>query len=197
MTRGPARSAAGVPDYESGKTLYEFTVVVSDGELTDSVDVTLDIDDLNEVPEVSGESLEVFSNSTAVSFDVLGNDVDADGDTLELVSVSADRGATVSIDSETGQVSYTPLEGYEGTETITYTVSDGRGGVETGTVTVSVTSNEAPEHQFVSAYLSIPENIDTTMVIHDGSATDVDGDVLSYSLSGEDAGISLCLRWVR
>ena len=40
----------------------------------------------------------------------------------------------------------------------------------------------------MSAYLSIPENIDTTMVIHDGSATDVDGDVLSYSLSGEDAG---------
>ena len=36
------------PDYESGKTMYEFTVVASDGELTASQDVTLNVNDVNE-----------------------------------------------------------------------------------------------------------------------------------------------------
>ena len=46
---------------------------------------------VNDVPEVSNESVVVEPNSLTVSLDVLGDDVDADGDTLELVSVSADR----------------------------------------------------------------------------------------------------------
>ena len=41
---------------------------------------------------------------------------------------------------------------------------------------------------YPAAFMSIPENIDTSQVIWSADATDVDGDVLSYSLSGEDAG---------
>ena len=56
-------------------------------------------------------------------------------------------------------------------------------------VTLNVNDvNEAPEFVYPAAFMSIAENIDTSQVIWSADATDVDGDVLSYSLSGEDAG---------
>ena len=39
------------PDYESGKTVYEVTVVASDGELAATQDVTVTVNDVNEAPD--------------------------------------------------------------------------------------------------------------------------------------------------
>ena len=44
---------------------------------------------------------------------------------------------------------------------------------------------------YPAAFMSIAENIDTSQVIWNADATDIDGDVLSYSLSGEDGYFSV------
>ena len=46
------------------------------------------------------------------------------------------RGSLV-VDAD-GAITYTPSNGFFGTDTFTYTISDGRGGTSTATVTVTV-----------------------------------------------------------
>ena len=67
---------------------------------------------------------------------LLGNDSDADGDTLSLTSVSAAVGGSVVLAN--GTVTFTPTAGFAGTAGFDYLVADGRGGSDTGHVTVNV-----------------------------------------------------------
>ena len=48
-------------------------------------------------------------------------------------------------------------------------------------------NENAPEFNYDSVFLQQNENIDTTQVIHSASATDGDGDGVTYSLGGSDA----------
>ena len=113
---------------------------------------------------------------------LIGNDTDADGDPLSILSVSAtsSNGGTVSLSS--GTVTYTPAANFNGTDTFTYIVTDGLGGTDIATVTVTVTPvNDAPvatdDAQTTSenVALNIPA---ATLLAND---TDVDGDTLSIT----------------
>jgi hypothetical protein len=75
-----------------------------------------------------------------VTIRVLANDSDADGDSLEIVSVSQGADGEVVLNA-TGTVTYTPSEGFDGTDSFTYTIDDDHGGQATGTVTVTVLPN--------------------------------------------------------
>ncbi|MEK9556050.1 MAG: cadherin repeat domain-containing protein, partial [Gammaproteobacteria bacterium] len=72
------------PDYESGKTSYEFTLTASDGELSDSVDVTVNVNDINDSPlfatDVVSDSVDENVSTSIVIFDA--DATDADGDEL-------------------------------------------------------------------------------------------------------------------
>jgi hypothetical protein len=70
------------------------------------------------------------------------NDIDADGDELDVLSVAATAvtQGTVVLNSALDQVQYTPDGTFTGTATFTYTVSDGFGGTSSTTVSVSVMS---------------------------------------------------------
>lgn len=98
----------------------------------------------NQDPVAVADQFETGKNQPLfldVLFDLLDNDTDADGDTLELVSVSAasEQGGTVV--EEFGLITYTPPVGFVGEDRFTYTISDGIwGGTAQGTVTISVTS---------------------------------------------------------
>lgn len=67
---------------------------------------------------------------------LLGNDSDADGDTLAVISATA-SGGSASVSS--GNVNYT-APGSGTSDTIAYTVSDGRGGTATASVNVTLAS---------------------------------------------------------
>src|SRR5262249_48983711 len=70
---------------------------------------------------------------------LLGNDSDADGDSLTITSVqNASHG---SVQLVGGNVVFTPTNGYTGNASFTYTISDGHGGTSTASVTVNVTNN--------------------------------------------------------
>jgi hypothetical protein len=95
------------------------------------------------------------SEDQAVTFNVLGNDTDANSDALAIiringVSIAVGSPVTlagigvVSLGSD-GQLTFTPLANYNGTPSFTYTVSDGKGGTGTGTVRLTIGAvNDAP-----------------------------------------------------
>ena len=73
---------------------------------------------------------------------LLANDTDIDGDTLSIVSVQNDAGGTPDL-GPTGDVVFTPTDGFSGIATFDYTVSDGNGGTDTATVSVQVEPAQA------------------------------------------------------
>ena len=69
---------------------------------------------------------------------VLGNDEDADGDTLTASDgVTSVNGGNVSVSSD-GSFTYNPAPGFEGTDSFNYTVTDSHGLTNTGKVTITV-----------------------------------------------------------
>ena len=71
-----------------------------------------------------------------------GNDTDADLDPLVVDSVT--QGANGSVIDNDTDVTYTPNQDWNGTDTFTYTVTDGSGGFDTATVTVTVSAQPDP-----------------------------------------------------
>lgn len=107
--------------------------------------------------------------------DILGNDTDADLDTLSITAVGTGIGGTVELVA-TG-VKFTPAANFNGPASFEYTVSDGRDGSDIGKVSFIVTAvNDAP----TTAPANVSTNEDTPL---NGTviATDVDGDVLTYT----------------
>jgi len=73
---------------------------------------------------------------TDITFDVLNNDIDTDGDTIEIVSIeSASHGEVIV---EGNSLTYQPDNRFTGTDYFKYVISDGRGGEDTALVTVHV-----------------------------------------------------------
>ncbi len=81
---------------------------------------------------------------TPVNINVLANDVEPDGDTLTVSSVTQGTNGTVSINPDK-TVNYAPAQDFFGSDSFTYTVDDGHGGTATATVNVTVNAvNDAP-----------------------------------------------------
>ena len=131
----------------------------------------------NRLP-VAGDDSVSTAEDTLGQLNVLGNDSDPDGDTVEVTTwaPSAAHG-TVSC-AATGLCSYTPDANYAGPDSFEYSISDGHGGIDTATVTVTVTPvNDAP----VAVGQSVSTAEDTAKAIM-LAATDVDGDGLTYAV---------------
>ena len=78
---------------------------------------------------------------------ILGNDTDADGDTLTVVEIIAAPSAGSLFPVTNGSFVYTPDENFVGQDSFTYKIRDGFGGFDTATVTINVTANTAPVAQ--------------------------------------------------
>lgn len=137
-----------------GDDSFTYTVVNSNGdEATGTVTVT--VNPVNDAPTAvndSGTGLTTPETDalTILASRLLANDsrgpANESGQTLSITSVSAasTRGGTVSFNSSTSEILYTPKNGELGNDTFTYTISDGAGGTATGTVTVNVTDVNTP-----------------------------------------------------
>ncbi len=111
---------------------------------TDTATVTVNITAVNETPVAGDDNLST-NEDTSVTFAVLTNDTDADGDPLSVAVNPYPQAAhgSVAINGN-GTLTYTPNFNFNGTDTITYTVTDGDAS-DTGTVTVTVNpANDMP-----------------------------------------------------
>jgi len=191
-----------------------FSYHVSDGnggEDTANVTVTV-APEPNSAPNAADDGATTDFN-TAVSIDVLGNDADPDGDALDVTSLNGQSiaaGETVATDNgsvtllNNGQLSFTPDDGFTGTESFSYHVSDGNGGEDTANVTVNV--DPAPIDYNASLvgnssiheggkgtyFVELNEVSDRdrvfTLKLHNGSAKRRDGNINGQDVNGASFG---------
>jgi uncharacterized delta-60 repeat protein len=152
-----------------------FTYTISDGQTTATATVTVVVAPVNDAPTAVADVVDT-AEDTAVTVNVLANDVDADGDALAVASVTQGSFGSVEINAD-GTLTYTPQEDAHGTDAFTYTATDGLL-TSTATVTVNVLpENDAPLAQ--SAAHSLAEDTSLAILL---AAHDVESASLSYSI---------------
>ncbi len=115
------------------------------------------------------------TENVAVTFDPRTNDTSPLGYTLSVTAVTTPGHGTAAIAGGGTQVTYTPANGYSGTDTFSYTISDGHGGTSSATVTASVS---------IIAPTAVNDSVSTTMNVaktYDPRANDTDP--YSYTLT--------------
>jgi VCBS repeat-containing protein len=133
---------------------------------------------INNAFPAAGTDGATTEEDTAVTFNVLTNDTDANGDALTVMSFTAPaHGALVN--NGNGSFTYTPAPDFNGSDGFTYTITDSRGGTATGTVGITVTAvNDAP-------VLTVP---DTQTTVEDIAVT-VAGIVVADVDADEGTGV--------
>ncbi len=104
---------------------------------------TADVPVANAAPVAGDDTGLATAYGTVLTIDparLLGNDTDADADTLAIQSVTAVAGGTVGLDAH-GNIVFTPAAGFSGAASFTYTVFDGRGGTDSASVAITVGAN--------------------------------------------------------
>ncbi len=172
-------------NHDGGESTSDsFTYTASDGTDASAVaTVTLTINPVNDAPVANPDSFSVGFNSSNNPLDVLVNDTDAESSTL---TINTPLGATSSggvVSTDGGTITYTPADGFNGTETFTYSMSDGTANSADATVTVIVSDNQAPViTEGVSTTVTMDEDGAPTPFSLTLNATDVEGDVLTWSV---------------
>ena len=184
-------SASGVlsfrtpPDFEA-KEGYQLTVNAFDGELTDTLDVTITITNVNEPPDVTGRTAITFvetATGPVGTFDA--NDPEKGDITWELSGANA--GDFTITDGELN-FSQTPAyqSGQDNTYAITIKATDDASQSDTLPVAVIVTDeNEPPAFPGATTSRDVSENTAPNQNV--GStvrATDPENDILTYTLTG-------------
>ena len=121
------------------------------------------------------------SADTAVGITLTANDADGDGLTYAIAAQPAHGTLTGSAASWT----YAPAAGWSGTDAFTFTVSDGTATSAPATVSITVTAaatNAAP----VAGAQAVTTAADTAVGIT-LTATDADGDGLTYAIAAQPA----------
>jgi hypothetical protein len=155
-----------------------FTVIANDGEL-DSLPATM---------TMMVESANFLANATAashttdedqfVTFDLQADNTD--GAVMTYAVVTQPEHGAVSIAGSGPSATYTPDANFNGTDSFTFAVSDGTYTSQPATVTIAVNPvNDAPEASNANATARAGEPVTIAL-----SATDIDGDTLSYFIVG-------------
>ncbi len=144
-----------------------FTVFSADGSASNTVTVT--ITGSSDLPITNSESITLNEDSTAI-INVLANDSDSDGSidpTSVVISTQPSNGA-LSLNSSTGEVTYTPNTNYNGPDSFEYVVSD-YDGISSNPTTVT---------------LAVVEQADTPVAVADSYSTVEGGNVTKGSITG-------------
>ncbi|MFN8470148.1 MAG: Ig-like domain-containing protein [Caldilineaceae bacterium] len=151
-----------------------FTFKANDGQADSNVaTVTINVTAVNDAPVAANQSVST-PEDTALVINLTATDVD--GNPLTYGIVAQPQHGTLS--GAGAAQTYTPNANYAGPDSFTFKANDGTADSNVATVTINVTAvNDAPVATDVSASTAegLPVNVTLT-------ATDVDGDSLSYTV---------------
>ena len=165
VTDTPLGNATILPDgrinYVPSGTIWRdlgFTYFISDGNGgTAQAILYIDIfDSTNSNPVAVTDSITTIQDQS-VNFNVLTNDIDAEGDQITITSgISSGINSNGSIISNgNGNYTYTPNQGFTGLDSFSYGISDGRTGRSRGNVNITV--NPRPN----SPPVAVDDNVTT------------------------------------
>jgi hypothetical protein len=184
------------------KGLAGFTYTVADGRGgTATGTVTVTINGVNDAPVATDDAGFTTTPGTPLTLQssvLLANDTDVEGHTLKITTVGNAANGTVSLNTTTGAVTFTPTAGYTGAASFTYTVSDIRGATDTARVNLNVTSGTgnappvANDDTGFSTTTGTALSIQTSSLL--GNDSDANGDALSITSVGNAANGTVTLN---
>jgi VCBS repeat-containing protein len=153
-----------------------FTFVANDGTVNSAAAlVTITVSPVNDAPVAVNQTVSIPEDTTT---NLVLTATDVDSANLFFAILAGPTNGTLSVlNTNSGAVTYIPATNYNGSDTLTFTVFDGSL-YSTGSVTITVTPvNDAPvaNNQSVTTAEDTAKSITLT-------ATDVDGDTLTYSI---------------
>ena len=150
-----------------------FTFNAHDGTVDSNI-ATVSITISANNPPVADSQSVTTDEDAAVAITLTGSDVDGDPLTYSVVTGPADG----SVSGTAPNVTYTPAEDFNGSDTFTYKANDGT--ADSGLATVSITVTPVNDPPVADAQ-SVTTAEDTAVAIT-LTGSDVDGDSLTYSL---------------
>ena len=187
LVSGPAPAAGTVTVAANGTFVFtpaanfngsaSFTFKASDGSLdSNTATVNITVNAVNDAPVAAAGNVSTNEDSS-VTGTVSATDVDNPSLTYSVVS-GPTHGTLDSFNPATGEFTYTPAANYNGPDSFTFKANDGSVDSNTATFSIAVNAvNDAP----VAASATASTNEDAVLV-GAVSATDVDGNPLTYSL---------------
>lgn len=168
---------------------FSFTYRATDGAATSASEatVTITVNAVNDGPAAANDAYSTNEDSglTVATPGVLGNDTDADSANLTAILVTTTTHGTLTLNAN-GSFTYTPNGNFNGSDSFTYKANDGSLDSNVATVTITVTPvNDRP-------ILSAADQTGTegNLLTFQVSATDTDGDPLSFSAGSLPSGAS-------
>ena len=184
-----------------GPGTYAITVRVTDDDTLPLFDEETFWVFVNNTAPTAGDDTAETDEGTPIQVDVLANDSDVGGDTLNIAGLNVE-GTIGLVSLENGVLTYDPNAQFESlaagqtaTDSFIYTIEDDDGGTDTATVVITITgTNDAPVAAD-DAY-EVDENSTLTVLPAEGllvNDSDIDQDLLTVSLVSGPANGSLTL----
>ncbi|WP_430462667.1 tandem-95 repeat protein [Thalassolituus sp. LLYu03] len=162
------------------------TIQVSDGSATDSTSFTLTVNAVNDAPVFTATTTYSTSNDTPLAITLTATDVETASGSL-IFSLGSYDSAKVSAVLSGASLTITPVSGQTGITNVDVSVSDGSlSTTATLAITLLSASNQAP------SWGSVPDLhvLASDSVVAELSATDPDGDTLTYTVQSVGSGLS-------
>ncbi|NQU12219.1 tandem-95 repeat protein, partial [bacterium] len=175
------RTFSWTPGYDQAGN-YQVALSVSDGSLSDSETITISVGPVNQPPVLAAIGNRSVDESQALNFTVSASD--PDGDNLSYSASALPSGA--SFNANTRTFNWTPTSAQAGNYQVTFSVSDGSLS-DSETIAISVGAVNQPPVLAAIGTQAVQEGQTLAFTL---SATDPDGDSLSYSASGLPNGAS-------
>jgi large repetitive protein len=152
-----------------------FTFRVNDGTTNSGIaTITIDVTPVNDKPIANNLNV-AFDFNTPKDFILTGSDIDGD----PLTFIVATQPANGTLSGVAPNLTYTPNNGFSGTDSFTFYVNDGTEDSNIATVTLNVAplDNTAPVAE--NSTVTTPEDTPVAITL---LASDVDGDPLTYEI---------------
>ncbi|MCV6623621.1 MAG: retention module-containing protein, partial [Cellvibrionaceae bacterium] len=181
-----------IPNQNYNGPVPNISYTISDGSLTDTAQLIIsDIQAINDAPIAIDDEVGLPEDGS-ILISVLQNDIDPDGDGIEIVSVGQAENGTVTIDPETGSPIYTANENYVGPDSFTYTITDPDGLQSTAVVRITVGPNQNDSPIAIDDQRSTAEDTPISISVLSNDS-DPDNDPLSVQGFSQGANGSVSL----
>jgi len=189
LAKGPTSGTATV-DAASGAVVYQptanyhgsdaFDVEVSDGTLSATARVQVTVTAVNDAPVAMAGEVRVDEDGS-VDGTIVASDVDTavDGDRLQYLVWAAPKLGSLRLNERSGAFTFVPNKNVHGSDRFSVEVRDPVGEKSRAEITVTIASvNDAPVLRVSSITTDEDRPVNTT-----ASASDVDGDTLTFSIA--------------